>query len=548
MSHWLRTLLGPCLGLCLGLAALTALAAGAAAGPLVDPQWLASHPKRSELLVLDASMPQQHAAGHIPGAVNASAFLSAGRDLPPAAIERQLQGWGVSPGRKIVIYDEGGSWMATRLFLDLHYHGYPLADLYLLDGGLHRWKAAGQPVTREATPPPAPGSFRVTRVLDGERVRLNEFLAATGDPARHAVVDALEPPYYHGGAKFFDRAGHVPHALLWPSSDFFDPATKTFKSPEEIRRMMAHLGIRPEHTVHVYCGGGGAAAVPVFALRFLLGRDDVKLYNGSQREWLRDERGLPLWTYAAPQLLRRAPWLASWGGAMMRMAGLSGLSVVDLRPAQAYAAGHVPFALSIPAEAFRAHARTPAKLAELLGTAGVDPRHEAVLVAEGGLSPDTALAIWLLEQAGQHKVSLLLDSVDDWALAGFAVAKAPTVVGPRQTAQDLVVPAVSYPQRAPAPGRASLYPRVVVASGLQPPVVRPAAEGGSRLIHLPYTELLEPGGAPKAAKDLWSVLAKAGVPRYAEIVTVADDPGEAAVSWFVLRLMGYADVKLGQPD
>lgn len=544
MSHWLRTLLA----LGLALAALAAAAAEPGAGRLVGPQWLAGHPNRSELLVLDASMPHQHAAGHIPGAVSASAFMTAGRDLPPAAVERLFQRWGVSPGRKIVIYDEGGSWMAPRLFWDLHHHGFPLADLHLLDGGLHGWKAAGQPVTRDATPAPAAGSFRVTGVREHERVRLDEFMVATGDPARHAVVDALEPPYYYGGAKFFDRAGHVPHALLWPSSDFFDPASRTFKPAEEIRRMMAHLGIRPDQTVHVYCGGGGAAAVPVFALRFLLGRDDVKLYNGSQREWLQDERGLPLWTYAAPQRLRRAAWLDGWGGAMLRMAGVSQLSVVDLRPAQAYAEGHVPFALSVPAAAFRAHLREPARLAELLGAAGVDPQHEAVLVADGGLGPDTALAIWLLERAGQKKVSLLLDGLDDWALGGYTVAKAPTVVGTRRTAQDLVVPAVSYPHRAPAAAPAPVYPRVVVASGLQPPAALPQALDRSRMIHLPYTELLEPGGTPKAAKELWSVLAKAGVPRHAEIVTFADDPGEAAVGWFVLRLMGYADVKPWLPD
>jgi 3-mercaptopyruvate sulfurtransferase SseA len=543
MPRWLHALLG----LFIGLAGLAALAADGAEGRLVGPQWLTSHPNRSELLLLDASMPQQYAAGHIPGAVNASAFFIAGRDLPPPVIERQLQSWGVSAGRKIVVYDEGGSWMAARLFWDLYYHGFPLADLYLLDGGLHRWKAAGQPATRDATPAPAAGTFRVTRVLDGERVRLNEFLTATGDPARHAVIDALEPPYYYGGAKYFDRAGHIPNALLWPSSDFFDPLTKAFRSPDEIRRMLAHLGIQPDQTVHVYCGGGGAAAVPVFALRFLLGRDKVKLYNESQREWLQDERDLPLWTHATPNRLRRAAWLEGWGGAMMRMVGLSNLSVVDLRPPEVYAKGHVPFALNIPADTFRTHVQQPAKLAELLGAAGVNPQHEAVLVADGGLHPATALAMWLLERAGQRRVSLLADSFDDWVFSGLAVAKEPTVVGARKTPQDLVVPVVSYPHRAPVAGKASVYPRVYLASGRQAPALLPVADGSSKLIHLPYTELLEPGGSPKAAKDLWSVLAKAGVPRYAEIVTVADDAGEAAVSWFVLKLMGFADVKVWLP-
>jgi thiosulfate/3-mercaptopyruvate sulfurtransferase len=46
---------------------------------------------------------------------------------------------------------------------------------------------------------------------------------------------------------------------------------------------------------------------------------------------------------------------------------------------------------------------------------------------------------------------------------------------------------------------------------------------------------------------LWTALSKAGVPRYAPLVTVADDPGEAAALWIVLRLMGYADVKVMLP-
>lgn len=232
---------------------------------------------------------------------------------------------------------------------------------------------------------------------------------------------------------------------------------------------------------------------------------------------------------------------------MMRMVGQSKLSVVDLRASEAYAKGHVPFALNIPADVFRAHLREPAKLAELLGAAGVNPMHEAVLVADGGLSSTTALAMWLLDRAGQKKVSLLVDSFDDWAFSGLTVAKEPTVVGARRTAQDLVVPVVSDPHRGPAAGGVSVYSKVILDSGRQTAVLLPAADGSSRVIHLPYTELLEPDGSPKAAKDLWSVLVKAGVPRHAEILTVADDAGEAAVSWFVLKLMGFADVKLWLP-
>jgi thiosulfate/3-mercaptopyruvate sulfurtransferase len=64
------------------------------------------------------------------------------------------------------------------------------------------------------------------------------------------------------------------------------------------------------------------------------------------------------------------------------------------------------------------------------------------------------------------------------------------------------------------------------------------------VIHVPYTDLLNADGTPKAAKDLWNIFAKAGVPRYAEIITVADEAGEAAVNYFIFKLMGFPDVKV----
>ena len=61
------------------------------------------------------------------------------------------------------------------------------------------------------------------------------------------------------------------------------------------------------------------------------------------------------------------------------------------------------------------------------------------------------------------------------------------------------------------------------------------------------SKLLKSGQHQQALERVNKVLGilnKAGVPRYAEIVCVADDPGEAAVVYFVLKLMGWPDVKV----
>ena len=388
----------------LALAAATLVtvqpALAAQGAQLVGVEWLQQNLARDDVLLIDASPAKAHAAGHIPGAVNVDVFSFGGRQNTAADMERLFQSWGISAGKKVVLYDLGGTYFAPSLFFDLYYHGFPAKDLVILDGGLAKWKAAGGTVTKDPTPAPKAGNFRVTQLNEDVRVRLPEFLVASGDPAANALVEALEPEQHFGGAKFFDRAGHVPNAIMAPTADFFN-ADKTFKSPAEIKRMLAYLGITPDKQLHTHCGGGIAAAVPFFAAKFLVDYPKVKLYKESQLEWVRDDRGLPFWTYDAPNMTREKTWLGTWNSQMLRMFGVSKLSVVDVRPPEAFKQSHVPFAVNIPADVFRRHLASPAKLAEVLGAAGVDPAFEAVIVSAGGLNPDSALAYLMLEKLGQ---------------------------------------------------------------------------------------------------------------------------------------------------
>ncbi len=531
---------------CLLLLAQPLTAAEGVSGNLVTVNWLQTHLKDADLLVLDASPGQIYAAKHIPGAVGVD-FLTYGfPEKPIAEMEQRYQAWGVSPGRKVVLYDQGGTFFATRLFFSLYHHGFPTKNLFVLDGGLSRWEAQGLPVTKDVTPAPAKGSFKITHVNEDVRVRLPEFLAASGDPANNVLLEALGPDWHFGETLAFDRAGHIPNAILLPSADFFNP-DKTFKSADEIRKMLAYLGIRPEQQIHSHCGGGVSASVPFFALKTILNYPKVKLYVESQMGWLSDERGLPYWTYDAPFLLRDAHWLQAWGGQRMRTVGAAQITIIDVRPADAFNLGHVPFALNVPADVFKSHLDAPEKLAEILGPAGVDASHEAVVVSDAGLTKDSALAFTMLEKLGQKKVSVFMDSMDEWAKLGFAVTRDATLVGPKKGRQDVSIPPAMYPGDfrkdvivADANNTQGLYPKVFIASGDKVP----AQARDGKVVHVPYTDLLNADGTPKAAKDIWNILSKAGVPRYAELVCYSDDPGEAAANYFILRLMGYPDVKV----
>ena len=120
-------------------------------------------------------------------------------------------------------------------------------------------------------------------------------------------------------------------------------------------------------------------------------------------------------------------------------------------------------------------------------------------------------------------------------------------MGLPKTAKDIAVPLATYAAQLrpvvligdPFATRGA-YPKVFVASGNAPPARTPEGQ----VVQLPYTELLNADGTPKAAKVLWKLITQAGVPRHAEVILFADDPAEAAINYYVFRLMGWPDIKV----
>lgn len=545
--------------------------AAAQSGNLVSVEWLRDNLGNPDVLLLDAQPTPLYVEGHIPGALSASfspeestslgVNLSYGggvdlftdtnaevpfQELPPEQMEQVFQSWGVSPDRTVVIYDQGGSMFATRLFYTFFYHGFPLDQVVILDGGLAKWKEHNLPVSTDATPAPAKGNFQITQVREDFQASVSEVLMASGDPQGNALVEALGPDWHFGEALNYNRRGHIPHAKMVPYFEFYNE-DKTFKSPEELRQLLGLVGVSDEQSIYTHCGGGIAGSVAFFAVKFLAGYENVKHFPESQLGWLKDDRELPFWTYDAPYLLRDTEWLQWWGGQRTRTLGSIHVSIVDVRDEAEYEEGHIPFALNIPADVFRDNLGKSDELAELLGPAGVNPAHEAVIVSDKGLDKDAALAFVALEAAGQRKVSIFSEDLMTWANQGYPLQDEPTVVGQPQVRHDLIVPVVDY-QAEPRDdvlfkaGQTPVgdFPRVFIVSGDQP--LKTELDG--EVVHVPYHQLIDDNGVPKSAHEIWNILSDAGVPRFAELVTVSEDVGEAAVNYTVLKLMGYPSVQL----
>jgi thiosulfate/3-mercaptopyruvate sulfurtransferase len=237
---------------------------------------------------------------HIPGAVHADIYASLSDPqatfsfaLPGAqALAAGLAALGVSPQRRVVVYDRADGFWAARLWWMLRSLGL---DAQVLDGGFKAWQRAGLPeqggnVT--AQPVSWTSEFQdgfwidrlgVQAVLEGER------------PG--TLVCALSAGLFDGSAVTrYARRGHIPGSLNLPARELFDEHG-FYLNTDVLEAVLDPLLQSPEPLI-LYCGGGISAAAQALALT-LLGRSNVLIYDGSLQEWAADPR-LPMTTGAAP--------------------------------------------------------------------------------------------------------------------------------------------------------------------------------------------------------------------------------------------------------
>jgi thiosulfate/3-mercaptopyruvate sulfurtransferase len=190
----------------------------------------------------------------------------------------------------VVAYDDSGNMAAARVWWMLRDAG--LAEVYLLDGGLAAWCAAGLPL--EAGPVvPAPGGVHLTH---GKMPAL-DAAAASAWPEGGLLLDARAGERYRGEFEPIDpRAGHIPGAISAPTSENVDGSGR-FLPPDSLRRRFESLGVRDGRQVAVYCGSGVTAAHEVAALE--VAGFAAALYPGSFSEWS-NHPDLPVATGAEP--------------------------------------------------------------------------------------------------------------------------------------------------------------------------------------------------------------------------------------------------------
>jgi thiosulfate/3-mercaptopyruvate sulfurtransferase len=261
---------------------------------LVSTEWAALHLNDPRVRFVEVDVDTSaYDQGHIAGAVgwNWQSQLQDNirRDLiEKSALEKLLGRSGISNDTSVVLYGDNNNWFAAYAFWQLKYYGHK--DVRLINGGRKKWLEEKRPLISDP-PNVIPTTYRAAGPDESIRARKDEIFAVIEGrkPARLVDVRSVDeftgkiiaPP---GMTETAQRGGHIPGAanVPWAQATNEDG---TFKSIDALRQLYESRGITGREGVIAYCRIGERSSHTWFVLKYLLGHDSVKNYDGSWTEW-----------------------------------------------------------------------------------------------------------------------------------------------------------------------------------------------------------------------------------------------------------------------
>lgn len=286
--------------------------------PVVSVDWLHSNLKEPDVKVLDASwyMPdekrnplQEYQVAHIPGALffDVDGISDRTTNLPhmlpsEEAFAAAVSALGVMNKDDIVVYDGKGIFSAARVWWMFRVFGHD--RVWVLDGGLPRWRASGYDVESSASGDAilkaSAASEAIEKVYNGQPVGPITFqtkfqphllwtleqVKKNVDGKTHQHIDARSKARFDGAApepRKGIRSGHVPGSKCIPFAQMLD-SSQTLLPVEELKKKFDQEGISVDGSVVTSCGTGVTACILALGLH-RLGKADVPVYDGSWTEW-----------------------------------------------------------------------------------------------------------------------------------------------------------------------------------------------------------------------------------------------------------------------
>ncbi|HLP99743.1 MAG TPA: sulfurtransferase [Candidatus Limnocylindria bacterium] len=261
---------------------------------LVSTDWVATHTNDANLRIVEVDVDTSaYDSGHVQGAAawNWQTELQDAlrRDLAePRAFEELLGRAGISPETTIVLYGDNNNWFAAWAFWQLKYYGHD--RVLIMNGGRKKWLEEKRPLTNDKPSNP-PATYKAKQPNAAIRAKRDQIFAVLDKRSPAQMVDVrsvdeftgkiIAPP---GMTETAQRGGHIPGAQNIPWSQAVNE-DGTFKSAEALKQLYGAKGISGNQEVIAYCRIGERSSHTWFVLKYLLGFDKVRNYDGSWTEW-----------------------------------------------------------------------------------------------------------------------------------------------------------------------------------------------------------------------------------------------------------------------
>jgi thiosulfate/3-mercaptopyruvate sulfurtransferase len=263
---------------------------------LVSTEWVAEHKDDANVRLVESNEdPLLYAMGHIPGAVE----IDWTRDLNDPLVrdylnkdgfEALVKRNGITPETTVVFYGDKNNWWATYAAWVFHLFGHE--NTKIMDGGRIKWVNEGRQLTKEVPSYPASDYAAPERDDSTYRAFRDEVLAHLKTAGK--LIDVRSPQEFDGTRLHMEaypnegalRGGHIPGAKNVPWAKAVNPETGEFLPASDLKALYEEAnGLNQGDDVVVYCRIGERSSHTWYVLKYLLGYDKVRNYDGSWTEW-----------------------------------------------------------------------------------------------------------------------------------------------------------------------------------------------------------------------------------------------------------------------
>lgn len=261
---------------------------------LVDTQWVEDHKDDPDIVIVESDEDVLlYEIGHIKNAVKVD-WQNELQDqlvrdyVSPENFEKLMSEKGISNDSKVVFYGDKSNWWACYAFWTFKVLGHQ--NCLIMNGGRQKWVEEGRELVKDVTPREKT-SYKVSKTDESIRAYRDDVLkhSKAGKP----MIDVRSPKEYSGELLHMEaypqegalRGGHIPGAanVPWATAANEDG---TFKSADELSEIYEiQKGLKKGDDVVAYCRIGERSSHTWFVLKYLLGYENVRNYDGSWTEW-----------------------------------------------------------------------------------------------------------------------------------------------------------------------------------------------------------------------------------------------------------------------